>query len=330
MLHLRLSDIQDACAKAVNICPSTDARVASYINRAVERLLYEGEWKGTTQTFRLCVNAQGCVTWPREIETPLAASVCTSPIPIRSSWFEFSENGFGQIDNDSNCLRALIDRGEACTFDDVIGTGKKLAVYNDLAESAGETITIQFHDSSGQFVRTLVGGSWINGEQLTIGTTQGSYVYTTREVYPGAIYSVAKTKTNGVIRLFEYDTTTTDLRPLAYYQPDEETPAYRRSLVPILNNDDCEQQSLIVAAKLRFIPVENPADLLVISHREAIRLACRAVFQEENELWQMAQANWAQALRCLGMQLKHHKSGEKVAVNVQSHRTWAGGGRVPQ
>lgn len=325
MLHLRLSDVQDACAKAVNICPSTDARVASYINRAVERLLMEGEWKGTTQTFRLCVTAGGCITFPREIETPMAAAVCCSPIPIRSSWFEFSENGYGPIANDSNCLGALIDRGEACTFDDVVGTGKKLAVYADKNEGTGKTITIQYYDSNGQFVRTQVGGEWINGEQLSIPSTAGTYVYTSLEVYPGQIYSVAKSKTNGVIRLFEYKVSDGSLRPLAYYQPDEEVPVYRRSLVPVLANGDCTQQSLIVAAKLRFIPVVNPEDLLVISHREAIRLACRAVFQEENELHNEAAINWAQALRCLGMQLSHYKKGEAVTLRVQSSSTWGGG-----
>lgn len=328
MLFLRLQDVQDAVAKAVNICPSTDERVADYVNRCCERLLYEMESKGTTQTFRLCVNAQGCVTWPREIETPIAASICCLQTPVRSGWFEFQENGYGQNSTTSSCLNALIDRGEACTFDDVVGTGKKLAVYNDLEEDSGKTITIQFHDSNGQFVRTEVDGSWINGEQLTIGTTAGTYVYTDHEVYPGAIYSVAKSRTNGVIRLYEYDTTTTDLRPLAYYQPDEETPVYRRSLVPMLANGDCEQQSLIVVAKLRFIPVSQPADLLVISHREAIRLGCRAIFQEENELWSEAQVNWAQAIRCLDKQLRHHTVGQKIALNVQSPMTFGGGGRA--
>lgn len=325
MLTLRLMDVRDACAKAVNICPSTESRVTDYINRSCERLLMEGRWKGTTQTFRLCVNAEGCVVWPREIETIEAVSVCKSGIPVRSSWFEFSENGFGQICPESNCLAALIDRGETPAFDEVVGTNKKLAVFADKAES-GKYITLQFYDQYGQWVRTQFNGAWIDGERIPIGPTAGTYNYTNAVVRPGGLLRVYKDATVGVVRLYEYDTVTTALRPLAYYQPDETVPSYRRSLVPVLNNDSCDQQSLVVAAKLRFIPAANAEDYLVISHREAIRLACRAIFEEENSNWQSAAVNWAQALRCLGMQLSHFKGAERITINVQSSATFGGGG----
>ncbi len=329
MLSLRFSDIKSACSKAVNLCPD-DARVLDYVNRAAERLLMDGRWKGTVQTFRFCLNANGCIVWPREIETVEAVSICQHQTPVRSGWFEFQENGFGQIASDSNCLNALLDRGEACTFDDVIGTNKKLAIYADKTEAAGGTVTIQFWDQHGQFVRTQPGlptnTSWIDGERLSIPTTAGTYVYTTNLARAGAIHSVAKTVTNGVIRLFEYDTTTAALRPLAVYQPDEEVPVYRRSLLPALNVvGDCEQQQVIVRAKLRFVPVRNDEDLLVISHREALRLACRAIFEEENSLFAESTANWGLALRCLQQQLSHHKGAEVLTMRVQSPRTFGGG-----
>lgn len=326
MLVLRLMDVRDACAKAVNICPSTDTRVTDYINRAVERLLYEGRWKGTTQTFRLCINAEGCVVWPREIETIEAVSICRSATPVRSAWFEFSENGFGQICSENNCLNALIDRGETPAFDEVVGTNKKLAVYADKTESAGKYITLQFYDQYGQWVRTQFNGAWIDGERIPIGPVAGTYNYTNSVVRPGGLLRVYKDATVGVVRLYEYDTVTAALRPLAYYQPDETIPTYRRSLVPTLNNESCDQQSIVVAAKLRFIPVVNGEDWLVISHREAIRLACRAIFQEENEEWQAATVNWAQALRCLGMQLSHHQGAQRITINVQGSATFGAGG----
>lgn len=323
-------DVRDACAEAVNICPSTDSRVTDFVNRGVERLLNEGDWKATNQTFRLCVSsASSCVTWPREIETPMAASVCHLQTPIRSAWFEFSENGFGQIDPEHNCLNALLDRGEAPAFDDVVGTNKKLAVYADKTESAGKYITLQFYDTNGQWVRTQFNGSWIDGERIPIGPTAGTYNYTNAVVRPGGLLRVYKDATVGVVRLYEYDTVTTALRPLAYYQPDETVPAYRRSLVPMINDGSCEQQSLIIAAKLRFIPVSQGEDYLVISHRDAVRLACRAIFQEQNENWTSAATNWATALRCLGMQLQHHKRGEQITIKVQGSATWGGGGWSP-
>lgn len=327
MFSLRYSDIKAACAKAVNLCTDdSQDRVIDYVNRAVERLLYEGKWKGTTQTFRLCMSAENCIVWPREIETIEAIAPCNWPAPIRSEWFEFTENGFGVISDEANCLHALVDRGETCAFDEVVGSNKKLAVYADKDEGSGKFITLQFYDQYGQWVRTQYAGAWIDGEKLAIPATKGSYVYTTNIVKPGGLVRVQKDITHGVIRLYSYDTTSGALVPLAYYQPDEEVPVYRRSLLPIGANNSCEQQSVVVAAKLRFIPVRSDDNFVMISHREAIRLACRAIYQEENDLWSEATTNWAAALRCLGMQLEHYQGhGMKPVIRVQSPATFGGG-----
>lgn len=325
MFSLRVKDIRAACAKAANLC-ATDERVLDYINRSTERLLMEGKWKGTTQTFRLCLSASGCLVWPREIETIEAIAPCNWPVPIRSEWFEFSENGFGVICSENNCLSALIDRGETCAFDEVVGENKKLAVYTDKAEGSGKYINLQFYDTNGQWVRTQFDDAWIDGEQIAIPATAGIYNYTNAVVKPGGLLRVKKDITNGVIRLYSYDTTNGNLKPLAYYQPDEEVPVYRRSLLPVLHNDSCEQQSVVVAAKLRFIPVRGDEDFVVISHREAIRLACRALYQEEADNWQEATVNWGAALRCLDRQLDHYKgSGERLVLNVQGPATFGGG-----
>lgn len=333
---LRYKDIKAACAKAVNLC-SDDARVVDYVNRACERLLFEGRWKGTTQTFRICLDSSGCVVWPREIETIEAVAFCNWGAPVRSEWFEFSENGFGTIYPENNCLRALVDRGETCAFDEVLDpdgdSDRRFAVYADKTESANKYIWLQFYDPNGQWVRTQIPpttGSWYDGERITIPTTAGTYAYSTNRVKAGGLKAVKKDLTNGVIRLYEHNVTTTALRPLAYYQPDEEVPMYRRSLIPNYGNDSCEQQSVIVAAKLRFIPVPttNPDEAFVmISHREALRLACKTIYLEEADAWPAAQINWAQALRCLGMQLSHYKgAGERITLNVQSSATFGGGG----
>lgn len=272
--------------------------------------------------------------WPREIETIEAIAFCNWGAPVRSEWYEFSENGFGTICPDTNCLRALVDRGEVPAFDEVLdpdGDGdRRLAVYADVTESANKYIWLQFFDPNGQWVRTQISGVWYDGERVTIPTTPGTYAYTTNRVMAGGLKAVKKDLTNGVIRLYEHNVTTAALRPLAYYQADEEVPLYRRSVIPNYGTDSCEQQSVIVRAKLRFIPVPatNPDEAWIqISHREALRLACKAIYHEENDQWDAATVNWAQAFRCLGMQLSHHKgAGERITLNVQSSATFGGGG----
>lgn len=329
MFALQYSQIKSACARATNLCED-DARLFDYVNEAVERLLYGGDWKGTTQTFRICVNAESCIVWPREMETPLAVAFCNSPAPIRSVWFEFSENGFGPICPENNCLHVLVDRGEVPAFDEVLdpdGDGdRRFAVYADKIETPQKYIWLEFYDPNGQWVRTQISGVWYDGERIAIPTTAGTYAYSTNRVKAGGLVRVRKDVTNGVIRLYEHNVTTTDLRPLAYYQPDEEVPMYRRSLVPN-HGESCEQQSMVVAAKLRFIPVRNDSSWLMISHRGALRLACRALLHEDADQWDKAAINWGQAFQLLGMQLKHHKgAGERITLNVQSSATFGGGG----
>lgn len=327
MFTLRYSDVKTVCAKALNMSPG-DARVIDYLNRAVERLLMDGKWKGTVQTFRLCVDAGNCIVWPREMETIEAIALCDSPRPIESQWYEFNENGFGQS---AGCLcGAVTDRDEVCSFDNVLGTSKKLAVFCDRTEGAGKYINLQFYNEFGQWVTSEFNGAVIDGEQIEIPATAGTYNYTTNTVKPGGLIRVSKDITLGVVRLYEYNTLTAALKPLAYYQPDEEVPVYRRTLVPGLENSSCEQQKVTVRAKLRFIPVRVDGSFVMISHKEALRCACKAVLKEEQDVYQEADTNWGIAYRLLNAQLNHHNDGQMVRPRFAPSSIWGGGGAMVQ
>lgn len=322
---LRFEDVKALVAKAVNL-GQADARVVDYVNRAVERLLNDGKWKGTVQTFRICVDADNCVVWPREILVPEAIAVCNSPLPIESEWYEFNEHGFGP--SDCTCGPA-VDRGEVCSFDNVTGEDKKLAVFCDRNEGTGKYITLEFYNEHGQWVRTASDGAVIDGEKIAIPSTAGTYNYTVNTCKAGGLVRVAKDTTLGVVRLYEYNTTNGNLKPLAYYQPDEEVPVYRRSYIPGLEDSSCDQKKVTVRAKLRFIPVSTDASWVMIGSREALRCACKAVKLEEDELYPDANANWGTAYRLLNAELHSYKGdGEIPRIRVQSSRTWGGGGKV--
>lgn len=327
MFTLRISDVHAAVAKAIGVCAGVNGLpdVLDYINRATERLLYEGKWKGTVQTFRVCVPAGACMTWPREMETIEAIAMCDRPYPIRSEWYEFNENGPGPL---TGCLcGTLIDRGEAPAFDEVTGSNKKLAVFADRTEGTGKFINLQFYDQYGQWVASTDNGKVIDGEKVAIPSTAGTYAYTTNVARAGGLIRVQKDITLGVVRLYSYDTTNGALKPLAYYQPDEEVPVYRRSLIPDLDNDSCDQHQVTVRSKLRFIPARIAESFAMIGHREAIRLACKAVKCEEDDHWDQAAANWGTALRLLNAQLQHYKGdGEITAIRFAPASIWGGGG----
>jgi hypothetical protein len=137
---------------------------------------------------------------------------------------------------------------------------------------------------------------------------------------------VVKDASVGPVRLYEYDTVALTYRPLAYYEPDEEVPIYRRSLIPCLAGS-CSSNLNIAApapsavtimAKLRFIPVQKDTDFLQISHPDSIRLAAQAILKEENGKMEEGAQYWTMAYACLNDQLSHHQgSGAVVPIQVQ-------------
>jgi len=314
--------IKARLAKVLNLAIS-DSRVLDYCNDAQERLLYSGKWVDSVVRYNVCVS-EACLTWPRDIETIEAASVCCGPLFIRNGWYEFLQGGPGAATEESCCLaKQLIDRENRVAFDDVVGTGKKIAVYCDANESAGAQILLRYYDSNGQKVYTTVSGAREEGEYITL-PAGGAYAYTTFEVMPYGLYAVIKPATNRVVRLYEYTVAGGALKPLAYYEPDETVPVYRASLVPALNrgscgtdsSEDCSADTITIRGKIRFIPAYNDNSILCIPYASAIRLGCQALKKEEDNLLMEAEAYWGKAYQILNQQL-HHYQGDGVLSPIQ-------------
>jgi len=323
-MRLRFSDVKAQCAKVLNVKQS-DSRVLTVVNEACERLLYEMKSVGTVTRYNVCV-ASKCLTWPREVETIEAAAFCKFPVVLRNGWYEFLGDGPGIAGDCGPCL-TLIDRGNAIAFDDVTGTGKKLAIYADGTEDPGQYVLLRYYDYLGNKTYTQFGGETIEGEMVPI-PAAGGYSYTQfLEVLPYGLYEVIKPVTKRVIRLYEYTVNGGALKPLAYYEPDEELPVYRRSYIPCLENsgDDCGTMSVTIAAKLRFIPATGDNSILSIANRGAIRLGVQAVKKEEDNLLGEAAMYWQQAIRAMDKQLEHWQGDGVVApIKVDSAQCYDG------
>lgn len=313
--------IKTRIAKVVNLAVA-DSRILDYVNDCMERLLYSGKWVDSVIRYNVCVS-EACLTWPRDIETIEAASVCCGPVTIRNGWYEFLQGGPGPATEDSCCLhKQFIDRENRVAFDDVVGTGKKIAVYCDANEAAGAKILLRYYDSNGQKVYTTVSGAREEGEYITL-PAGGAYAYTTFEVMPYGLYAVIKPATNRVVRLYEYTVAGGALKPLAYYEPDETVPVYRASLVPAMNrgscgdsDEECSSETITIRGKIRFIPAYNDNSILCIPYASAIRLGCQALKKEEDNLLTDAELYWQKAYNILNQQL-HHYQGDGVVSPIQ-------------
>lgn len=291
-----------------------------------------GHWWGLTQRIKVCLT-NGCVTWPRHVAAIEALSVCDWPLTGRDQWFEFLDNGPGQ-QSDTSYLQ-WIDRGRAPTFDDITAAApeKKVKVYADVAEAAGARILLQGYDEFNNWIRTeepVASGLWIDGEYVGINAATPQ---TSVKKYT-ALTAVQKPVTNGVVRIYELNTTTSALKPLGFYEPDEKLPDYRRTLIAGLNNvgaccdgSGCTSKTIIAMVKLAFVPVSADADWCIIGNVAALKDACVAIQRLEQNRPQEFEYLMASAERELNKELLHYQGEGVVPVpRLAPKELWGGGG----
>ena len=318
-MKLTLGDIKANIAKILSMS-STDSRVLGYINEAQERLMYKGKWPGTYVRYAI-KNSNGLITWPRQLETIESVIVKETPGVVRNEWFEFLESGPGLLDKDGGDALTLLDRGEAVIFSDIGGLSSTLRIYTTLTSDAGKEVLFQGYDQNGDWIRTLYDGNYIDGEYVTLTAT---FVDTTSQFT--AVAGVQKPVTEGNVKVYEYISADDSIRLIANYQPTEQRPVYRRSLIPGIP-DDNTTRNVTVVGKLRFLPTVNDTDWLYIGYEAAIKEMVMSIRKAEMNLPQEAEIYEKRAVDLLQEQLLHHLGDGAVAVpKFQNVNTFGGGG----
>ena len=318
-MKLTLGDIKGNISKILSMA-STDSRVVNYINEAQERLMYKGKWPGTYARYRVTTD-DGMVTWPRQLETIETVAVDDVPGTVRNRWFEFLESGPGVLDSKDCIGLQLIDQDTAASFSDISGTGKKIRIYTDslsASEDSGTKVLLQGYDDDGKWIRTQDGSNYVDGEYVTMTT---SYVETSNNF--SSLSGVQKPDTKGNVTVKEYNVSAETVRTIAEYEPLENLPVYRRSMVPGVT----KSTTLTIVGKLRFIPAENDIDYLYICYESAIKEMVMSIRKAENNLPQEAAIYEKRAVTLLQDQLMHHMGDGAVAVpRIHNINTFGGGG----
>ena len=329
-------DPSSGLAAEMNVSPN-DSRFTALLNQAIQNLVQTGEifW-GLHARYQFCVT-DGCLVWPRQIAVIEAAAVCDRPITIRNRWFEFLETGVG-LRGDGNCNSnsgcghhhggnsSLLDRAAptTCSFADIIGVNKKIKVYADVAEDANAKILLQGNDENNQWIRTFVGGEWVDGEYVSISTMP-----VTSTKFFSSLVGVQKPLTNGTVRLYEYDNDLATQRAIAIYENDETNPHYRKSLLSDLGcggccNDETDTTQVTVLAKLEFIPVRQDTDWLMIACFTALKSEIRSIMKESNNLMEESLASHARAVMKLRDYSRHYLGRGAVTPMRMLPRNLAG------
>ena len=307
-----------------------DTRLVQIVNEAHQRLMMQGLFWGTYQTYQICVSSEGCLTWPRQVASIEALAVNDHPITLRNNWFEYLQTGFGIRSTSNSSELQLIDRGRSAVFLDMTDFSSTLQVYSEVDEDASAKLLVQGYDQNGNWIRTLEGSQWIDGEYIAIGTTTAasSKIFT-------SITGVQKPVTNGPVHLSKV-TAESVIVPIGYYQWDEQFPDYRRSIIPGLGNapqytcgsgDPLTEKRVVRAVvKLDHIPVKRDTDWFVLGNEPALKNAAKAVQLEEQQNRAEAAQYLGEAIRLLEVELTHYQGRSNVEpMNIQSE-SWGAGG----
>ena len=317
-MKLTLADIKTPISKVLSMA-STDSRVVDYINEAQERLLHQGAWPGTYARYRITTD-DGMITWPRQLETIEAVAIDDTPGVVRNRWYEFLDSGPGILESTDHVGRQLIDQDTAVSFSDITGTGKKLRLYTTTLTASVDTgirVLLQGYDDDGVWIRTQDGSNYVDGEYVTLTAT---YVETSNNF--SSLSGAQKPDTKGNVTVKEYNVAAETVRTIAEYEPLENLPTYRRSMIPGITTST----TVTVSGKLRFIPAQNDIDWLHINNQPALKLMVMAVRKEENNVMDEAMVYEAKALKTLQDQLMHHLGdGAVFSPRVTGVETWGGG-----
>jgi hypothetical protein len=336
-MKLLYSQVRPLVAQVVGLCEA-DARVASYTNQACRRLLRKGLWAGCYGRFTICT-CNGCIVWPRMVETIESFASCWGVGSVRNQWFEFLEGGFGLNGGDagigsygggflggwgynSSGGQNLIDRGNTCTYRDISGGQTSyLRAYPGDRSDVGRTMILRGNDENGIFIRTQVNGVWIDGEQITLALP---YAQTTKKFT--TLTTVIRQTTNTVTRLYEYNGT--DVIDLAVYDPDETLPEYRRSVIPqaCLPNasEEDRRRPVTIMAKLRHIPVSADNDIVIPPCEDAIKLMAQCIRKEQNDLIAESAAYEQRAVAALQEMTLHYLGDAVVPMRIVGGDVYGG------
>lgn len=308
------------------VCSSTD-EFQSYLNQAVEMLMTRGNFWGTVQPMRFCIHNE-CLVWPRQVGTVLAVNTCGHPINVWNNWFQFTHlathgdiRNLGFTIDGFNCRGNLSLENQGTTpvyFQVPCGQNLYVRSYPAVRADVGKTITIFGYDINGQYVRTKnAAGLWQEGATIINTLPFASTPMRFREVT-----RVVRDKTSGPGQLFYYDPDNDVLKNCAIYDPTDVNPDFRFSKIPGLARAACctgpnGVKQVSALTKLKFIPVENDNDLVLIPNLTAIANTIQGIRKSDGGDSGGGEADIARAVHELNLELRDKFPQSQTPITIR-------------
>lgn len=239
----QLNDAWDEVRKVIGQC--SDDKVLKWSSDAVQLVMnkLDGEgYKGFLDVCSagcscnvgpgnigsVCNNPSGCgrrcLTMPREVSMIIGVNIGGQPVLGYGQLFNFHLNGPG--DCRTVCEWKWTDGGSFhSTYRDIIIPAKLIA-YTQLPDDNDSQFIVYGFDDKGNLLRRFENGTWVNG--ILIPTIFGVALPDADAPKIARITNIFKARTAGSVRLSTIDDSGSTGILLGVYEPDEQTPQYRR------------------------------------------------------------------------------------------------------
>ncbi len=313
-----------AAAKAsrIPIAAGVDAgsdAFLSYLNDAARRLLERGNFWATHQKMRVCTY-DGCITWPRFVGTPLAINTRRGSGPVNGYWYEFLQwDSF-----DRQCFsRGFWPWNVETTNDSLVpifnqipcGIPRYVRFYPRTQLDKNKKVTVYGTDSNGQKLYQMRPPP--DGDQEGI-VLPLDLPFVQTPILLNSVSRISKPVTELPVDVFQYDPTTAQLFPMAYYEPDETEPMYRHSRIQnIRQRTACCAHPVDLLYKIEFRPVKYDSDIVQIDNSYALKVMVMGIKKGEagDAVGEEVQAK--AATKILNEQLRSKLPDDQIPVNFK-------------
>lgn len=296
MIRRTYGEVADEIARIAGVTgmATTDARVMSYVNQAIEELMLAYDWPSVIDRYNF-KSYGGTITLPYGYERLMALSINGLPMQLQSPWFEFVGWGLDLIceanigDSDAwDQFEGVLDRDQVCLFSDIpavsIGTQYTLRVATTCDERVSgaqpSAVIIKGLDGNYQPIRTAnKDGTYIEGVQFDF-YQGGPYQISTDPQVFAEVTGVIKPVTREPLNLYRIPVGGSAQTQIGRWGALETCPVYRRYKIKGLT--DTSQYTYRGRLRKRFAKITTDNDFVLISNLPALKAMVMAVYYLES------------------------------------------------
>lgn len=306
----------NAIQTATGNCNNNDA-FKQYLNDAVERLMYRGDWPGTVLPLHLSVQ-RGIVTFPRFVGSVRKINVTKHYIPVWNDSYAFLP---WQWANGGCCgpwsswldplAPSMTQRGFSCVFLQP-PTSTCVLQISGIPDDTGAVLQFFGTDPQGNALRTDNGdGTFSDGISLTL-----NQPFTVGTDLVGFVGRAIKPVTQGPITLSSADTISGAVTVLATYDPGDTNPYFAQYNLHAACCNPSVTWSAVAQVKLKFIPVVADTDVVQIANLHALALFIKGMRYADSGDRAQALGFQADAVKELNLQLCDDTPDDQIPIQI--------------